>query len=80
VGEQDAGHVQVEKTSDETNEKILVLIDRLIPVVKRRVLQALERSPEDVESEIAHSCKPTDNPRIRKTALDPWQSFPTPER
>jgi hypothetical protein len=54
VGERDAGHVQVEeKTSDETNEKILVLIDRLIPVVKRRVLQALERSPEDVESEIA---------------------------
>jgi hypothetical protein len=53
MGEPHAGHVQdEEKTSDETDEEILVLVDRLIPIVKKRVLRALDRSPEDVESEV----------------------------
>jgi len=38
--------------SAEVDEPIRSLVDNLIPVVKKRVLRALERSREDVEFEL----------------------------
>jgi len=39
--------------SSETDSAVCEVVDLLIPVVKRRVLRAMERSREDVEFEMA---------------------------
>ena len=55
MGERSARHVQAEdeQTSDEDEEEICEIVSRLIPVVEKRVLGSLERSPEDLEPELA---------------------------
>lgn len=39
--------------SAEIDEAICALVNNLVPVVKKRVLRALDRSREDVEFELA---------------------------
>jgi hypothetical protein len=39
--------------SAQDDTRVCGLVNRLIPIVKRRVLQATERSREDVEFELA---------------------------
>lgn len=39
--------------SSEIDASIVDLVDNLIPVAKKRILRALERSREDVEFELA---------------------------
>ena len=39
--------------STDIDRAICDLVNNLIPVVKKRILRALERSPEDVEFELA---------------------------
>lgn len=39
--------------SAEDKIRVCELVDRLIPIVERRVLQAIEHSREDVEFELA---------------------------
>ena len=53
MGKRDARHVKAEeKISAELDSSLRALVDNLIPVVKRRVLGALERSRENVEFEL----------------------------
>ena len=53
MGQRDARHVQAAKAlSADIDSSLRDLTENLIPVVKRRILRALERSREDVEFEL----------------------------
>jgi len=54
MGERDSRHVRnAEKMSDQIDGGLCALVNNLIPISRRRVLQALERSREAVEIELA---------------------------
>lgn len=54
MGKRNTGYVQAPKAmSSEVDASIRDLVDNLIPVVKKRILSALEHSREDVEFELA---------------------------
>ncbi len=38
--------------NEDVDESVRILVDNLIPVVKKRILRALERSREDAEFEL----------------------------
>ncbi len=53
MGQRDARYVEAAKEmTAEVDSSIKELVDNLIPIVKRRILIALERSREDVEFEL----------------------------
>ena len=57
--------------SSETDSAVCEVVDLLVPVVKRRVLRAMERSREDVEFEIATLANLL---TIRAESLRRWSS------